>query len=340
MKLNPADAKAPYYLGNLLFEPQPERAIELWEKSVESDNTFAMVQRNLGLAYYKTNNDIPRSIASYEKAISLSSTEQRWFFELDLIYAAARADLEKRLKILSDHQEVIINNNVVDALSRQILLLVQMGRYDEALKICSSRSFPQWEGVDKLFGSWLNAHLLKGYHYLLAGHTKEALIEGLSALKYPENMMVAREYRGGRACEVYYFVGTVYEKTGNLKKAKEAWNTAISLRQEDQLSDIYFYKAMCLKKLGKTEESNAIFESLISLGKASMEKEEVDFFAKFGERITPDDRRADAHYLIGLGYLGKDLIAEAKQEFAEAVKYNSNHIWANEYLSQLRKVEP
>lgn len=340
MKLNPSDAKAPYYLGNLLFEPQPERAILLWEKSREIDSTFGMVHRNLGLAYYKTHNDISNSISSYEKAISLYSGEQRWFFELDLIYAAAREDLEKRLKILSDHQAIILNNNVVDALSREILILVQLGRYDEALKICNSRTFPQWEGVDRLFGSYLNAYLLKGYHHLLEGHTKEALSDGMSALKYPENMMVAKEYRGGRACEVYYFVGAVYEKMGNSKKAKESWSTAVNLRQEDQLSDIYFYKAMCLKKLGKADEANAIFDGLIGLGKERMEKEEIDFFAKFGERVTPDDRRSDAHYLIGLGYLGKDLKAEAKQEFAEAIRYNSNHIWANEYLFQLSKVKP
>ncbi|HJZ41844.1 MAG TPA: DUF5107 domain-containing protein [Bacteroidales bacterium] len=336
MKLNSSDAKAPFYLGNLLFEPQPERAVSLWEKSRELDNTFAMVHRNLGLAYYKTHNDISNSIASYEKAISLYSDEQRWFFELDLIYAAARENLEKRLKIFADHQEVILKNNVVDALSRQILLLVQLGRYDEALQICNSRTFPQWEGVDRMFGSYLNAYLLKGYHHLLEGNTKEALSDGMSAMKYPENMMVAKEYRGGRACEVYYFVGAVYEKMGNKKKAKESWTTGVNLRQEDQLSDIYFYKAMCLKKLGKAEEANAIFDSLIRLGKERIEKEEIDFFAKFGERMTPDDRRSDAHYLIGLGYLGKDQKGEAEQEFAEAMRYNSNHIWANEYLSQLR----
>jgi hypothetical protein len=53
-----------------------------------------------------------------------------------------------------------------------------------------------------------------------------------------------------------------------------------------------------------------------------------------GAKYT-DDRRADAHYLIGLGYLGKDMQKEAKQEFAEAVKLNTNHIWAMWYLSQL-----
>ena len=136
--MNPSDAKAPYYLGNLLYELQPERAIGMWERSGDIDNSFALVHRNLGLAYYKTYNDIPRAIASYEKAISLNNKDQRWFYELDLIYAAARTDPEKRLKLLSDNHQVIANNNVVDALSREVLLLVQLGRYDEALEICNT----------------------------------------------------------------------------------------------------------------------------------------------------------------------------------------------------------
>lgn len=334
--INPSDSKAPFYLGNLLFEMQPEKAISFWEKSSELDGSFALVHRNLGMAYYKTYNDIARSVASYEKAVSLNRSEQRWFFELDLIYAAARTDPVKRLKLLMDNREVIENNNVVDALSRIILLLVQSGRYDEALAMCGSRDFPQWEGVDKMYGSYLNACLLRGYGHLRAGRYKEALNDGFTAQKYPENMMVAEEYRGGRACEAYYFVGLVYEKMGNLKNAREAWTKAVNLRQNDQLSDIYFYKAMCLKKLGKTDEAGKIFNGLISYGKERLEREEIDFFAKFGERLTPDDRKADAHYLIGLGYLGKDMQQEAKKEFSDAEKLNMNHIWAKEYLSRLQ----
>jgi hypothetical protein len=36
---------------------------------------------------------------------------------------------------------------------------------------------------------------------------------------------------------------------------------------------------------------------------------------------------------MGLGYLGKEMQKEAKQEFSEAVRLNINHIWANKYLS-------
>ena len=34
---DPVDAKAPYYLGNLRFEHQPEEAVSLWETSRSLD---------------------------------------------------------------------------------------------------------------------------------------------------------------------------------------------------------------------------------------------------------------------------------------------------------------
>lgn len=50
---NPADAKAPYYLGCLWYDRrQFEAAASLWEKSARLDNSFPTVWRNLSLAYY------------------------------------------------------------------------------------------------------------------------------------------------------------------------------------------------------------------------------------------------------------------------------------------------
>ncbi|MHC4462494.1 MAG: DUF5107 domain-containing protein, partial [Planctomycetota bacterium] len=53
-KHNPSDARAHYYLGNLLYALQPEEAINLWEKSRAIDDSFATVHRNLGWAYNRT----------------------------------------------------------------------------------------------------------------------------------------------------------------------------------------------------------------------------------------------------------------------------------------------
>jgi tetratricopeptide (TPR) repeat protein len=51
MDLDPQDARAPYYLGNLLFDWQPEEAVKAWEQSARLDPSFAIVHRNLALAY-------------------------------------------------------------------------------------------------------------------------------------------------------------------------------------------------------------------------------------------------------------------------------------------------
>jgi tetratricopeptide (TPR) repeat protein len=330
------DARALYYLGNLMFEFEPSQAIYYWEKSKDLDNSFPIVHRNIGMAYYKQFNDINAAIESYEKAISLNPGDQRLLYEADIIHAAARTDPEKRLNLLKDHQDIITNNNVSDALSREVMLLVQLGRYDEALNIVENNYFRQWEGVSKAYSSYVDAHLLRGINNFKSEKYKEALSDWLEALRYPENMMVAQSYRGGRESQVYYYLGTAYEKMKNNKKAREMWELSVARRQDPQLSENHFYQALSMNKLGRTSDANAVFDGLIELGKQRLDVPDIDFFAKFGERETSDDRKAEAHYLIGLGYLGREQKAEAKPHFAEAVRLNINHIWATEYLKELR----
>ena len=46
-KYNTEDAKPYYYLGNLLYDKQPQRAIEYWEKAVKLEPSLAIAWRNL-----------------------------------------------------------------------------------------------------------------------------------------------------------------------------------------------------------------------------------------------------------------------------------------------------
>jgi tetratricopeptide (TPR) repeat protein len=225
---------------------------------------------------------------------------------------------------------------VADALAREVMLLVQLGRYDEALKVAKNNYFRQWEGVSKAYSSYVDSHLLRGWEHSRKGNREAALEDYLAALEYPENMMVAEPYRGGRAAQVHFYIGTAYEKLGDRKKAKDHYTRAATKRQHQGLSEIHFYKALALDKLGKKEEAGEIFEGLIRLGRAQFENPEEDFFAKFGEKQTADDKKADACYLMGLGYLGLGENMSARNEFAEAVKLNLNHIWAAALLSQLK----
>jgi Tfp pilus assembly protein PilF len=62
---------------------------------------------------------------------------------------------------------------------------------------------------------------------------------------------------------------------------------------------------------------------------------EMDFFAKFGERQSAVNRRAQAHYLLGLSLLGRGEKEKAKTEFMKALDLDINHLWAKYYLSLL-----
>lgn len=49
--LDPDDAMSHYYLGNLVFDGQPERGKAEWETARQMDDGIALVHRNLALAY-------------------------------------------------------------------------------------------------------------------------------------------------------------------------------------------------------------------------------------------------------------------------------------------------
>src|SRR5208282_5105716 len=53
MRASPRDAKAPFYLGNLLYDRRHHAgAIMLSEKSAKLDPSFSIVWRNLGIGYF------------------------------------------------------------------------------------------------------------------------------------------------------------------------------------------------------------------------------------------------------------------------------------------------
>ena len=328
-KIHPADARAPYYLGNLLYDLQPQRAIQEWEKSRSLDGTFPIVHRNLGLAYAQVENDVAKAVTSLEQAVALNSKDARFFYELDLLYEAAGASPEKRLSLLEKNHETVLLRD--DALSREIMLLVQLGKYQRAVDLLAGHHFHVWEGGGRIHNVYVDAHLLKGCEHFAAGEYTEALESFEAALEYPENLEVGRPYSGGRAAQIYYFIGLVYEVRDDVEKAKEYYEDAAAMRHG--WSEISFYQGLMFRKLGLEEKADQMFEGLIEFGKQRLKAApSMDFFAKFGERQSAMRRKANAHYLLGLGYLGKQNQREARAQFQKAVELNINHLWAKQYL--------
>lgn len=326
----PRDARAPYYLGNLLFDHQPEEAIGQWEKSVALDDKFVIAHRNLGLAYARVRNDVARAIKSMEKARTLAPGEPRLYYELDLLYEAGGVPPEKRLALLIKNHETVKRRD--DALAREIMLLVQMGDYDRAIGLLGSHHFHVWEGGGRIHNVYVDAHLLRGQKSYASGDYRSALKSYLLALEYPVNLEVGKPVRGSGEPRVRYFVGSAYDALGVQEKAREQYEKAV--KQERGWSELSFYQGMSYRRLGRKEDAGRIFRGLMRFAQGRLEAAaDMDFFAKFGERQSAANRRAQAHYLLGLGYMGNGDKTKAKSEFEKALELNINHLWAKHYFS-------
>ena len=327
----PTDARAHYYLGNLIYENEPERAVTYWETSRDLDDTFATVHRNLGMTYTRTGTDISKAIAAYERAAVCDNEDARIYFELGGLYNRAGIPPENRVAV-HDFETIVKRD---DALSVLITLYVHEGRYDEAIELLTTHHFNIWEGGGGFRDVYVDACLLKGIKNFRDGRYQEALSDFEAALEYPENLEVARGRNDWRSSRTHYFIGTAYESLGNSEKAAESFEKSVSFDVSE--SPILYYQGLAYKIIGQQTEATDIFDKLISRGKERLEEDvSSDFFAKFGEREDQAARMASAHYLVGLGYMGKGIEDEAKAAFDQALELNGNHLWA---AAQLRELE-
>jgi hypothetical protein len=329
---SPKDARARYYLGNLLYDLQPQAAIGQWEQARALDPSFALVRRNLAQAYARRERDIKKATAEMETAFSLRQ-QPRWLAEVDELYEAGGAPPATRLAFFRKHQQIALDRD--DVLAREIRVLVQAGGYDEALKLLAGRNFHIWEGADiSAHDMFVDAHLLRGHGLLKAGKAAEARKDYEAALEYPANLGVGKPYRGDRSAITYYSIGAAEEAAGHAEQARQAYRKAVA--EGGAGPEVAYHVALARKKLGETQKAAAMFDKLVAEGQAMLKQGVTrDDFAKFGGRREPHVASARAHYVTGLGYLGLGKTAEARAELEQAVKLDVNQMWAGYVLSTL-----
>lgn len=340
MQHNPDDAMAPLYLGNLLYDLQPEAAIEQWERARDLGSRVATVYRNLGVGYERTLGDREKAIASYEKALELDPTDTRLIHELDAAYRNAQVPLSKRFGMLIEHHETLVSDEYTMPLASEIELYVLKGNYDKALSMMDDHHFYIWEGGEGLHTSYVDANLLRGLELLHENQKEEARSYFEAAAKFPFNMEAKKYYAGGRSCEVFYYQGLFYESIGDAARAGQAFEKAGAERQYDHsYGPPHFYRGRALEKLGRADEAKPLFEALIQQGRRELEEIEttsgISFFAKFGDKLTDDIRRSNARYLVGLGLLGLNEVDEAKAEFVKAANFDIYNLWAKVMADEL-----
>ena len=333
------------HLGNALYDRQPETSIAEWEQAKALDPKFPMLRRNLALAYARREHDDKKAIAELEAAFALQQ-DPRWMYELDELYQAAGTAPRTRLGFFEKYPKIAFDRD--DLLTRQIMLQVQTGDYDGALKLLGSRRFNIWEGASISAHDWyVDAHLLRGHQLLKAGRAKEALADYTAALAYPVNLGIGKPYHDNRALVIEYYIGAAEEKAGDAAKAKERYGKVAAAvlgpaRRSKALrgdaSEVTYHRGLALARLGDQAGAKEIFQALVKSGQDMLAAGgPVNDFAKFGERIAPNVAQARAHYVLGLGQSGLGNASEARAEFERAVKLDVNQMWAAYYLAASAK---
>ncbi len=333
LKFNPSDSRAYYYLGNLLFDKQPEKAIGYWEKAVALEPELAIAHRNIGWGYNQTNKDLDKAISAYEAAIKHDNREPKFYFELDKLYEENGTSIEKRYKLLTENHEWVSQRP--DALLQEIKVLILNGNSKKAIEYLRSNFMPRQEGVDNLHDIYVDACLTQGIFEYNTGSYKEALKYFLMADEYPENHQIGRNDSYQKNAQLYYYQALAFDK---LHKSKEAASLFKKVTDLDIKKPEYtFYRALAFQKSDNKKQAELLAKEMEEKGNELLSSAgEVDFFSKFGEEQSAKIRQGQGNYLLGLTELIKGNKKEAKHYFESSLQLNPNNVWAKTNLENFK----
>jgi tetratricopeptide (TPR) repeat protein len=335
MKANPQDARAPYYLGNLLFDWQPDEAIALWQASAALDPSNAIVHRNLGVAWShrKSGNSLDKAIAQMELAVSLPRKYPLHFTELDEMYEASGVAAEKRLALLENNRDVVAQRD--DSLAREIEMLVAMGNFDQAIALLGSKEFAVWEGGTlSVADDWADAHILRGRLRLQSGKYQDAIADFKAALEIPANL--PSEEKVNREPEADYYIGKAYQSLGDQDQAKQYWQKSSAAEKSSPApAHAHFdhegigprtiqaaYQAFSLRALGQSDQASASFQALLERAHRITQKQpaQFDLSAPVSDLLAQRSRFAIAHYVAAMCSFGLDDKQKAAEELNLALQ--------------------
>jgi Tfp pilus assembly protein PilF len=98
-----------------------------------------------------------------------------------------------------------------------------------------------------------------------------------------------------------------------------------------------YFQGLCLQKLGQSEKATALFQGLVDSGNSMLRQPAAAGGGRgFGRPESARARTANAHYLMGLGYLGLNDREKAKAELGAALQSSPDLLGARTALASVR----
>ena len=346
MRANPRDARAPYYLGNLLYDRRRhEEAIQLWERSVKLDAKFSVVWRNLGIGYFNVRHQSARARAAYDRAFRANPADARLLFERDQLWKRLGEKPVKRLRELEKHLQLVQQR---DDLSVELCALYnQIGQHKKTLALVSARNFQPWEGGEGgPLNQWVRSHLALGRAALIGADYTKATEHFRAALSAPLNLGEAKHLLANQS-DIHYWLGCALAAGGDVKLARQHWHTAATFKGDFQemsvraFSEMTYYSALAWEKLGQSAKAKKLFRDLLAYAKQLQKAQaKIDYFAtSLPTMLIFDDdlqfrQETTALFLQAQAQLGLGKAAQAKKLLATVLKRDPNHALAADLNSQ------
>ncbi|HAQ20547.1 MAG TPA: hypothetical protein DCR40_15155 [Prolixibacteraceae bacterium] len=326
-KYHPDDAKPYYYLGNLLYDKQPQKAIEYWERAVKYDSSLAIAWRNLGWGYYQFSHDLPKAINAYEMAFAFKKNDPVYYAELDPLYEMSNTSIKKRLKLFEGAHEIVKQRD--DSFVREIIVLNLAGESEKAVKYLSKSNFHYREGSSRVRDVTVDAHLLLGKKFLAEKKYEQALQQFLSIVKSSDDSQSGHGTGDIRSPQINYYIGLAYEALSKKTNAK-SYFTMSTEQSINETNYILYYQGLSYLKLGNKTKAFEYFNSLIEKGNKRIKQgSEIDFFAKFGEHEAENVQQSNAYMMKGLGYKGLGDNNAATENLKKALELSASNLFAN-----------
>jgi tetratricopeptide (TPR) repeat protein len=349
MSAHPSDSRAPYLLGNMLYDRRRhEEAIAQWEASAQRDPAFPTNWRNLGIAYFNVRGDADKALDAFDRAHSADPQDARIVYERDQLWKRVGKSPDERLASLQSRAELVALRH--DLTVEMATLLNQTGRPDNALQLLTSRIFQPWEGGEGLvLAQFVRSNLLLGQRALGDQDPSQARRFFETMLSPPGNLGEAKHLLANWS-DVFFWIGVSCAEEGRPEEAMRAWQKATKQHGDFQemsvrsVSDKTFWAGMAYACLGHDQHARELFQKIYDY---SLELEQrnprIDYFATslpamlLFENDLVKQNQIDASFLRAQALLGLEREQEARALLSEVLELDRNHPGAADLGEQLEQ---
>jgi len=219
LRADPDDERAQDLLAMLLFDRgRQAEALKLWREVIARPTASTRALRNAALAVYAVEGDLDAASGLYNRAIE-AKPDGRLLFERDQLLERMAVSAEDRLSLLEPHRDIAFSRD--DLTVEYADLLVDVGRWEEALQVLQTRPFAPWEGGEgKVLGVWERIGLVRAEEAERSGDLTGALNAIATAVAVPPNIGEDRHPLADTTT-LFGRWADFLERTGDLQQADE-----------------------------------------------------------------------------------------------------------------------